>query len=82
MIIEPKLKEIIFGTLLGNSKLQTFTGGKTWRICFYQSLIHKEFLFHLFDFDFYHSCIGKPMIILNNSLFINLEIIKRKKKWQ
>ena len=44
-----QLKEILFGTLLGDASLQTYTGGKTWRARFIQSDSHKEYLFHLFD---------------------------------
>lgn len=43
-----KNKEIIFGTLLGDSSLQTYTGGKTWRARFIQSDSHKDYLFHLY----------------------------------
>lgn len=42
-------KEILFGTLLGDSNLQTYTGGKTWRARFIQSNAHKDYLFHLYD---------------------------------
>lgn len=41
-------KEILFGTLLGDANLQTYTGGKTWRIRFIQSNINKSYLFHLY----------------------------------
>lgn len=39
--------EILFGSLLGNCNLQTYTGGKKWRAKF----IHKDknYLFHLYD---------------------------------
>ncbi len=40
--------DIIFGTLLGNSRLQTFTGGENWRLRFIQSDSHKDYLFHLY----------------------------------
>lgn len=42
-------KEILFGTLLGDSNLQTYTGGKTWRARFIQSNAHKDYLFHLYS---------------------------------
>lgn len=42
-------KEILFGTLLGNAYLQTYTGGSTWRARFLQSNQHKPFLFHLYS---------------------------------
>jgi hypothetical protein len=40
-------KEIIIGTLLGDSSLQTFTNGNTWRLRFFQK--DKEFIDHLYD---------------------------------
>ena len=39
-------KEILFGVLLGDGNLQTYTGGKSWRIRFLQS--DKNYLFHLY----------------------------------
>lgn len=42
-----KLKQILFGILLGNGNLQTYTGGKTWRVRFIQS--NKDYLFHLYE---------------------------------
>ncbi len=39
-------KEILFGLLLGNAGLQTYTGGKTWRIRFSQWDV--DYLFHLY----------------------------------
>jgi len=50
-------KEILFGTLLGNSKLQTYTGGKTWRVRFIQS--NKDYLFHLYSI-FKNMCKTEP----------------------
>lgn len=49
MNFEQPYKEILFGTLLGDSSLQTYTGGKSWRIRFIQSDSHKDYLFHLYD---------------------------------
>lgn len=46
---EYKLKEILFGTLLGDGRLQTYTGGRTWRVRFLQSSKNKDYLFHLYD---------------------------------
>ena len=40
-------EEILFGLLLGNASLQTYTGGKTWRIRFNQS--NADYLFHLYS---------------------------------
>lgn len=42
-------KEILFGLLLGNTSLQTYTGGKTWRIRFIQGDKNKKYLFHLYN---------------------------------
>lgn len=44
-----KQKEIVFGTLLGDASLQTFSKGKTWRLRYLQGIKHKEYLFHLYD---------------------------------
>jgi hypothetical protein len=43
-----KQKEILFGTLLGDASLQTYTNGRTWRARFIQGDVHKEYLFHLY----------------------------------
>ncbi len=40
-------KEILLGTLLGDSSLQTYTAGKTWRLRFIQK--DKDYLFHLYE---------------------------------
>lgn len=42
-------KDILFGVLLGDANLQTFTNGKTWRARFIQSNTHKDYLFHLYN---------------------------------
>lgn len=42
-------KEVLFGTLLGDSSLQTYTGGNTWRACFLQADKNQLYLFHLYD---------------------------------
>lgn len=42
-------KEILFGSLLGDASLQTFTGGNTWRARFIKSEAHREYLFHLYS---------------------------------
>jgi hypothetical protein len=47
--METLTKEILFGCLLGNTNLQTFTNGKTWRARFIQSEGHKPYLMHLFQ---------------------------------
>lgn len=39
-------KEILIGTLLGDSSLQTYTRGNTWRLRFIQK--DKDYLFHLY----------------------------------
>lgn len=44
-----KQKEILFGCLLGDASLQTFTGGNTWRARFIQSDLHHPYLFHLYS---------------------------------
>lgn len=44
-----KQKEILFGTLLGDASLQTYTKGKTYRARFLQSDSHVEYLKHLYD---------------------------------
>lgn len=44
-----ELKEVLFGLLLGNVNLQTYTGGKTWRIKFLQPDKNKYYLFHLYS---------------------------------
>lgn len=40
---------VLIGTLLGDSSLQTYTNGNTWRARFLQGDIHKDYLFHLYD---------------------------------
>ena len=40
-------QEILFGLLLGNASLQSYTGGKTWRIRFSQANV--DYLFHLYS---------------------------------
>ena len=42
-------KEILFGALLGDASLQTYTGGKTWRARFIKSNAHQEYLFYLYS---------------------------------
>lgn len=42
------LKEILFGSLLGDTNLQTYSNGTSWRAKFIQSEQHKEYLFHLY----------------------------------
>jgi len=44
-----KKSDILIGVLLGDASLQTYTHGKTWRLRFIQSEIHKDYLFHLHD---------------------------------
>ena len=39
----------LVGTLLGDSSLQTYTDGKTFRARFLQSDLHKDYLFHLYS---------------------------------
>ena len=48
-MLENQKKEILFGCLLGDASLQTYTGGKSWRARFIQGENHKEYLFHLYD---------------------------------
>ena len=40
---------VLIGTLLGDSSLQTYTEGRTWRARFLQSDLHKDYLFHLYE---------------------------------
>lgn len=40
---------VLIGTLLGDSSLQTYTDGKTWRARFLQGDLNKEYLFHLYE---------------------------------
>ena len=42
-------KQILFGIMLGDGNLQTYTGGKTWRIRFLQGHENKEYLFELYS---------------------------------
>ena len=43
-------QEILFGLLLGNASLQSYTGGKTWRIRFTESTqSNVDYLFHLYS---------------------------------
>src|SRR3569833_1426840 len=42
-------KNALCGLLLGDASLQTFNGGKTWRLRFLQSEAHKEYLFSLYS---------------------------------
>ncbi len=41
--------QILFGCLLGDANLQTYTGGKSWRARFIQGDKHQDYLFHLYD---------------------------------
>lgn len=41
--------EILLGTLLGDSSLQTFSSGKSWRLRYLQSIKNKEYLYHLYS---------------------------------
>lgn len=61
-----QLKEILFGCLLGDANLQTFTGGKSWRARFIQPEQHKLYLFHLFEI-FSHFVNTPPKSIIDNS---------------
>lgn len=47
--MDKKLKEIIFGCLLGDASLQTYTSGRTWRLRFIQGDSQKEYLFYKYD---------------------------------
>lgn len=40
-------KEVLLGTLLGDSSLQTYTAGKTWRLRFVQK--DKDYIYHLYN---------------------------------
>lgn len=40
-------KDILIGTLLGDSSLQTYTRGNTWRLRYVQK--DKDYLFHLYE---------------------------------
>lgn len=42
-------KDILIGTMLGDSSLQTYTAGISWRVRFIQGEAHKDYLFHLYD---------------------------------
>lgn len=39
--------DILLGSLLGDSSLQTYTGGKTWRLRYISK--NKEYIFHLYE---------------------------------
>ena len=39
--------DILLGTLLGDSSLQTYTGGKTWRLRYISQ--NEEYIFHLYE---------------------------------
>lgn len=66
MTIKDK-KEILFGTLLGNSNLQTYTGGKTWRARFIQK--DKSYLFHLYNIFQNHVSTGPKQSLINNGKY-------------
>jgi len=38
---------VLIGTLLGDSSLQTYTDGKTWRARFLQGDLNKEYLLYV-----------------------------------
>ena len=40
---------VLIGTLLGDSSLQTYTDGNTWRARFLQGDLHKDYLFHIYE---------------------------------
>jgi hypothetical protein len=40
-------KEVLLGTLLGDSSLQTYTKGKSWRLRFIQK--DRDYIFHLYE---------------------------------
>ena len=42
-------KEILFGCLLGDASLQTYTAGRSWRVRFIQSDAHRQYLLHLYS---------------------------------
>ena len=49
MKLNKELREIICGLTLGDLHIQTQTGGRTFRLCFEQGNMHKEYLFHLYE---------------------------------
>lgn len=42
-------KDLIFGSLLGDGNMQTFTKGRTWRYRALQKTKHKDYLFHKYE---------------------------------
>ncbi len=58
-------KEILFGALLGDASLQTFTGGKTWRARFILSNEHLEYFLYLYSI-FYPFVSTPPKSISDN----------------
>jgi hypothetical protein len=42
-------KDLIFGSLLGDGNLQTFSQGRTWRYRALQKADHKDYLFHKYE---------------------------------
>lgn len=49
MKLNKELREIICGLTLGDLHIQTQTGGRTFRLCFEQGNMHKDYLFHLYE---------------------------------
>nr|YP_009054604.1 hypothetical LAGLIDADG homing endonuclease [Bracteacoccus minor]AIK29092.1 hypothetical LAGLIDADG homing endonuclease [Bracteacoccus minor] len=44
-----EVKEMIFGGLLGDFNLQTFSGGKYWRLRILQTKYHTEYVNHMYE---------------------------------
>lgn len=59
------LRSVLIGTLLGDSSLQTYTQGKTWRTRFIQDDLQKSYLFHLYDL-FQDYVATPPKAIISN----------------
>ena len=55
-------KKILPGILLGDAHLSTQDKGKTYRLHIYQSVKHKEYVFHLYHI-FKEWCLSEPQII-------------------
>ena len=60
-ILPQNLKEILIGLLLGDLYIQNFTKNENTNLQFEQGLVHKDYIYHLYDL-FKDYCIAEPKI--------------------
>jgi hypothetical protein len=61
MLLTPELENILVGLLLGDLCIRKTTKNSNPRCQFSQGLIHKDYLFHLYDL-FKYFCLSEPSI--------------------